>query len=86
MCLRRSLFGLEYSIFTATSSLLLRNLSSTSSGGSSDSSQKDPDAKSGDEIEKERLKKRVDYMRRVQMAVVVSEEADEEKGRDVGRR
>src|SRR5439155_24248542 len=35
--------------------------------------------KSGSEIEKERLKKRVDYMRRVEMAVVVSEEAGEEE-------
>jgi type I restriction enzyme R subunit len=35
--------------------------------------------KSAGEIEKERLKKRVDYMRRVEMAVVVSEEAGEEE-------
>jgi type I restriction enzyme R subunit len=32
-----------------------------------------------DELEKARLKKRLDYMRRVQMAVIVSEEAEEEK-------
>lgn len=32
-----------------------------------------------DELEKARLKKRLDYMRRVEMAVIVSEEADEEK-------
>src|SRR5437773_3352197 len=35
--------------------------------------------KSGSEIEKERLKKRVNYMRGVEMAVVVSEEAGEEE-------
>ena len=35
--------------------------------------------KSGSEIEKERLKKRLDYMRGVEMAVVVSEEAGEEE-------
>jgi type I restriction enzyme, R subunit len=35
--------------------------------------------KSASEIEKERLKKRLDYMRRVEMAVVVSEEAGEEE-------
>lgn len=35
--------------------------------------------KSPNEIEKERLKKRIDYMRSVEMAVVVSEEAGEEK-------
>jgi type I restriction enzyme R subunit len=32
-----------------------------------------------DELEKARLRKRLDYMRRVEMAVVVSEEAEEEK-------
>jgi type I restriction enzyme R subunit len=35
--------------------------------------------KSKDEIEKDRIKNIVDYMRAVEMAVVVSEEADEEK-------
>ena len=35
--------------------------------------------KSKNEIEKIRLQKRLDYMRSVEMAVIVSEEADEEK-------
>lgn len=35
-------------------------------------------AKSADELEKARLKKRLDYMRSVEMAVIVSEEAGEE--------
>jgi hypothetical protein len=35
--------------------------------------------KSGDDIEKQLLQKQLDYMRSVEMAVVVSEEGDEEK-------
>ena len=35
--------------------------------------------KSKSEVEKERLQKQLDYMRSVEMAVIVSEEADEEK-------
>lgn len=36
-------------------------------------------SQTADELEKVRLKKRLDYMRQVQMAVIISEEADEEK-------
>ena len=36
-------------------------------------------AKTGDALEKQRLKQRLDYMRSVEMAVVISEEAGEEK-------
>ena len=36
-------------------------------------------AKSKNEIEKMRLQKRLDYMRSVEMSVIVSEDTDEEK-------